>query len=188
MLSWQESSSHKQTTSQLHCDLFPSSLRMLYRSARRSKIVVHVRRRQLQLQPRQSFLCPALLPCSMGVLGHFVGCHSHFYLSTSLIWTLSWQQEIQADAVSMEAAMAPKLLQMVLVQFGRHRPAARRVAQAGRNLQAVASKWSHRRQSKIGNLGMPRFCKHPSCDFFWYNVACSKAMLFLMRPQPQLSK
>ena len=46
--------------------------------------------------------------------------------------------------------MAPNLLQMVFVQFGRHRPAARRVAQAGRNLQAVASKWSHRRQSKSG--------------------------------------
>ena len=38
-------------------------------------------------------------------------CVSQFPIS--LIWTLSWQQEIQADPAPTEAAMAPKLLRMV---------------------------------------------------------------------------
>ena len=82
--------------------------------------------------------------------------------------------------------MAPKLLQMVLVQFGRHRPAARRVAQAGRNLQAVASKWSHRRQSKSGIWACHAFASILLVISFGIMLLVVKHALFDATPAPAL--
>ena len=42
---------------------------------------------------------------------NWLPCFSQFPIS--LIWTLSWQQESQADPAPTEAAMAPKLLRMI---------------------------------------------------------------------------